>query len=154
MKTKAAVVCRQVAEGRYFLGNLTAALIGKDRESLIFSYFPKLMPYRIKPRNEGLSRKRKQTSCEIPFPKEPKLKMLRKLEFTKLLSSCVSTPATSNCSSLNDSKRKFVTKISKRPANKKDTGKISVGKSYLHSTEMVKSNTRGHNEMPFVESVI
>ncbi|GBM59487.1 hypothetical protein AVEN_240583-1 [Araneus ventricosus] len=56
--------------------------------------------------------------------------------------------------SKNDTKIKFVTKISKRPTNKKDTGKISIGKLSLHSTGIVKSNTRQHNDMSFVESKI
>ncbi|GBM14211.1 hypothetical protein AVEN_167298-1 [Araneus ventricosus] len=71
LKTKAAVVCNEADKGKYLLGNRTAALLGKDRERLLF---PKFMSYRLEPRSEWLSRIGKQASCEIPFPKESVLK--------------------------------------------------------------------------------
>ncbi|GBN48967.1 hypothetical protein AVEN_107651-1 [Araneus ventricosus] len=71
IKTKAAVVCSQVDRGRYLLGNRTTALLGKDIKCLIF---PKVNALQTGVRSEWLSRKRKQASCEISFPKEPKLK--------------------------------------------------------------------------------
>ncbi|GBN80416.1 hypothetical protein AVEN_275188-1 [Araneus ventricosus] len=36
LKTKAAVVCREADKRKYLLGNRTAALLGKDRERLLF----------------------------------------------------------------------------------------------------------------------
>ncbi|GBM31324.1 hypothetical protein AVEN_91314-1 [Araneus ventricosus] len=72
VKTKAAVVCSQVDKGKYLLGNCTAALLGKDTECLIF---PKVNVLQTRSQKRvQRSRKRKQFSCKIPFPKEPKLK--------------------------------------------------------------------------------
>ncbi|GBN01094.1 hypothetical protein AVEN_198806-1 [Araneus ventricosus] len=65
--TKAAVVWIQTDKGRYLLGNRTAALLKKDGDCLLIH---QVNFYRLDLRSEWLSRKRKQASCEISFPKE------------------------------------------------------------------------------------
>ncbi|GBN01093.1 hypothetical protein AVEN_198805-1 [Araneus ventricosus] len=74
-------------------------------------------------------------------------KILQRSKFSE-----VQSPTTSTCTSINDTKIKSVTKTSKRPTNKINTGEIYIGKMSLHSNEMIKSNTRRYNDKPFVES--
>ncbi|GBM80594.1 hypothetical protein AVEN_167898-1 [Araneus ventricosus] len=100
-----------------------------------------------KSRNSDVTARTNETVNQLKIINKKKRLQRKKI-------SDVQSPGTSICSSINDTKIKFVTKISKRPSKTKDTGKISVGKFSLHSTEMGKSNTVRYNGMSFLESKI
>ncbi|GBN75124.1 hypothetical protein AVEN_103338-1 [Araneus ventricosus] len=103
--------------------------VGKFRNSKV------LASYVSTPRNSDVTARTIETANQLKTIN--KKKRLRRRKFSEAQS-----PATSTCTSKNDTKIKFVTKISERPNNRINIGEISVGKLSLHSNEMVKSNTQ------------
>ncbi|GBO08507.1 hypothetical protein AVEN_205966-1, partial [Araneus ventricosus] len=102
--------------------------VGKFRNSKV------LASYVSTPSNSDITAKTNETVNQLKTINEKK-----RIQRSKF--SDVQSPATSTCTSVNDTKIKSVTKISKRPNNNVNIGEISVGKLSLHSIEMVKSNT-------------
>ncbi|GBN12481.1 hypothetical protein AVEN_135988-1 [Araneus ventricosus] len=113
--------------------------VGKFRNSKVSA------SYVSTPRNSDVTARTNEAANQLRTINEEK-------RFQRRTFSEVQSPATSTCTSKNDTNIKFVTKISKRPSNKINIGEISVGKLSLLSNEMAKSNTRRYNDMSVVES--
>ncbi|GBN72346.1 hypothetical protein AVEN_270943-1 [Araneus ventricosus] len=82
IKPKAAVVCSQVDKGRYLLGNRTAVLLGKDRESLIFS---KVYAIQTKPQKRVAEQQKETNQLRNAFSKGIKTEEVGKFRITKVL---------------------------------------------------------------------
>ncbi|GBN66337.1 hypothetical protein AVEN_104829-1 [Araneus ventricosus] len=155
LKTKAPVVCSKVDKGKYLLGNRTAALLGKDKERLLFL---KLYALENRAQKRVAEQEQKIVQLRNTFSKGIKTKEVRKFRNSKVLASYISaprnsdvtaktnetvnqlktinekkriqhrnfsevqSPATSTCTSINDTKIKYVKKISKRPNNNINIG--------------------------------
>ncbi|GBL87329.1 hypothetical protein AVEN_270576-1 [Araneus ventricosus] len=66
LKTKAAVVCREADKGKYLLGNRTAALLGNDRERLLF---PKLYALQTRAQKRVAEQKKETVRWRNNFSK-------------------------------------------------------------------------------------
>ncbi|GBN13598.1 hypothetical protein AVEN_260749-1 [Araneus ventricosus] len=140
LKTKATVVCRKADKRKYLLRNRTAALLGEDRERLLFpkAYILQTRAYKrlaeqksyvSTPRNSDVTAKTNETVNQLKIINEKK-----RIQRSKF--SDEQSPATSTCTSVNDTKIKSVTKISKRP-NKYRFPVNAIEKSHFLHSEVI-----------------
>ncbi|GBO07144.1 hypothetical protein AVEN_77256-1 [Araneus ventricosus] len=91
LKTKSAVV--EADKGKYLLGNSTAALLGKDRECLLF---PKAYVLQTRSQKREAEQNRETGQLRNTFSKEINTKEVGKFRSSKVLANYVSTPRNSD----------------------------------------------------------
>ncbi|GBN43751.1 hypothetical protein AVEN_177646-1 [Araneus ventricosus] len=95
LKTKAALVCSKVDKGKYLLGHRTAALLGKDKERLLFL---KLYALENRAQKRVVEQEKKIVQLRNTFSKGIKTKEVGKFRNSKVLanSSYISKPRNSD----------------------------------------------------------